>query len=299
MTVLCKCILQFCVRIANFAASLNLETKMELKKLTVRTLSGIIYCGIIVGCILIGHEAVAIMASALATIAAIEFSKINSDLNARRIPTLLLDIAGCIALCFGVYVYPIILWVAIMIARFVEELYVNDNKPLHNLANSMMTQIYIGIPLACAVGISYLFSRPEALLAVFLFLWINDTGAFLVGSTIGRHRLFERISPKKSWEGFFGGAAFTVAAALLFCYTCSGFFGFDNDALLWIGLAVVAVIFGTWGDLVESMIKRTLNIKDSGNIIPGHGGILDRIDSLLLAAPAVLIYLILWEVMRV
>ena len=78
----------------------------------------------------------------------------------------------------------------------------------------------------------------------------------------------------------------------------SGFFGFDNDALLWIGLAVVTVIFGTWGDLVESMIKRTLNIKDSGNIIPGHGGILDRIDSLLLAAPAVLIYLILWVLLR-
>ncbi len=269
---------------------------MDLKKLSIRTLSGIIYCGIIIGCILTGHEAVAIMASAFATIAIIEFSKICSELNTNRIPTLLLDIAGCICLCFGVYIFPIVLWIAVMIARFIEELYIKDGRPLQNLAHSMMGQIYIGMPLACAVGISYLFSRPEALLAVFFFLWINDTGAFLIGSAFGRHHLFERISPKKSWEGFFGGLVFNLAAATIFCYLCPGFFGFDSNLLMWLGLASVITIFGTWGDLVESLIKRTLNIKDSGNLIPGHGGILDRIDSLLLAAPAVLLYLIVTNI---
>lgn len=267
---------------------------MDLKKLTVRTLSGIIYCGIIIGCILAGHEAVAIMASVFAVLAIIEFSKICSDLNVRRIPTLLLDIAGCISLCFGVYIFPILLWIAIMTWRFIEELYINDDQPLRNLAHSMMSQIYIGVPLGCAVGISYMFNKPETLLAVFLFLWINDTGAFLVGSTIGRHRLFERISPKKSWEGFFGGLIFNLVAALIFCMYCSDFFGLESNLPLWLGLSAVVSIFGTWGDLVESLIKRTLHIKDSGKILPGHGGILDRIDSLLLAAPAVLVYLTLW-----
>lgn len=267
---------------------------MEIKKLATRTLSGLIYCGIIIACILLGYDAVAIMASVFAAIAVVEFSKICSDLTSRRIPTLLLDIAGCICLCFSSYIYPIMLWVAVMIARFVEELYINDENPLRNLAHSFMSQIYIGVNLGCAVGIATLFNRPETLLAVFLFLWINDTGAFLVGCSIGKHRLFERISPKKSWEGFFGGLVFNLAAAYIFCQYCSEFFGLDKNLLMWLGMAAVVTVFGTWGDLVESLIKRTLHIKDSGNIIPGHGGILDRIDSLLLAAPAVLIYLMLW-----
>ncbi len=267
---------------------------MDLKKLSVRTLSGIVYCGIIVGCILAGYEAVTILASVFAVLALIELSRICSGLDTKKIPTLLLDIAGCVSLCFGIYIFPILLWIAIMIGRFVEELYLNDDTPLKNLANSMMSQIYVGVPLGCTVGISYLFNRPETLLAVFLFLWINDTGAFLVGSTIGRHRLFERISPKKSWEGFFGGLLFNLAAATLFCRFCPDFFGLESNTGLWLGLATVVTIFGTWGDLVESLIKRTLHIKDSGNIIPGHGGVLDRIDSLLLAAPAVLVYLTIW-----
>lgn len=269
---------------------------MDLKKLSLRTLSGVIYCGIIIGCILFGHEAVAIMASVFAALSVIEFSRISSDITPRRIPTLLLDIAGVICLCFGVYIFPLLLWIAVIVARMIEELYINDNRPIENLAHSFMGQIYIGVPLACAVAISYLFSRPEALLSVFFLLWINDTGAFLVGSSIGKHRLFERISPKKSWEGFLGGFIISLCAAAIFSYFCSGFFGFEKNLPFWLGLAGVVTIFGTWGDLVESLIKRSLHIKDSGNIIPGHGGILDRIDSLLLAAPAVLIYLILWSV---
>lgn len=269
---------------------------MDLKKLAIRTLSGIIYCGIIVTCVLLGQEAVTIMASAFSVLAVIEFSKISSDLNIRRIPTLLLDIAGCICLCFGIYGFPLILWIAVMCARLIEELYINDNTPLRNIAHSFMSQIYIGVPMACTVAIASLSRCPEALLAVFFFLWINDTGAFLVGSAIGKHRLFERISPKKSWEGFFGGLFFSLIAATIFSYKCPEFFGFENNVPMWIGLAIVTTIFGTWGDLVESLIKRTLHIKDSGNIVPGHGGILDRIDSLLLAAPAVFIYLILWRI---
>ena len=126
-------------------------------------------------------------------------------------------------------------------------------------------------------------------LSIFVFLWVNDSGAYCVGSLIGRHKLFPRISPGKSWEGSIGGAVFVLAAA----YAISYFL--DTKEMLampvWLGLGLVVVIFGTWGDLVESLFKRTLGIKDSGNILPGHGGMLDRFDSSLLAIPAAVIYL--------
>ena len=126
-------------------------------------------------------------------------------------------------------------------------------------------------------------------LSIFIFLWVNDSGAYCVGSLIGRHKLFPRISPGKSWEGSIGGAVFVLAAA----YAISYFL--DEEQMLtmpaWLGLGLVVVVFGTWGDLVESLFKRTLGIKDSGNILPGHGGMLDRFDSSLLAIPAAVVYL--------
>ncbi|MDE6340407.1 MAG: phosphatidate cytidylyltransferase, partial [Muribaculaceae bacterium] len=181
---------------------------MDFKKLLTRTLSGIIYCAIIILCILWSSSAVTVMASAFATLAVIEFTKMTSGNLSKRIPTLLLDIAGCICLCCGTYIIPIALWLIVIICRFIEELYIKDEDPLKSLGTSALSQIYIGVPLGCMVAIAYLFARPEALLAVFFFLWINDTGAFLTGSLFGRHKLFERISPKKSWEGFIGGYIF-------------------------------------------------------------------------------------------
>ncbi len=133
-------------------------------------------------------------------------------------------------------------------------------------------------------------------LIMFIMIWLNDTGAYCVGSLLGKRRLFPRLSPKKSWEGFWGGMAFCIAAGA----TC--YFAFNHDEVMlwgnrslsaWIGFGIVVCIFSTWGDLFESMIKRTVGAKDSGKLIPGHGGILDRIDSLLLTAPAAFIYLLL------
>ena len=124
---------------------------------------------------------------------------------------------------------------------------------------------------------------------MFVMIWLNDTGAFLVGSAIGSHRLFARLSPKKSWEGFFGGFAFSIIAGYLAHSLLPEYFaGYSANALGLLG-AIVSVI-STWGDLFESMIKRQMGVKDSGNLIPGHGGILDRIDSLLFVAPATFIF---------
>ena len=127
---------------------------------------------------------------------------------------------------------------------------------------------------------------PYFALALFVLIWLNDTGAYCVGSLLGKHRLFERISPKKSWEGFGGGLLFALLASLLFAHLQPAY-----STVQWIGLAVVVVVFGTWGDLIESLLKRQLGIKDSGHLLPGHGGMLDRFDSVLLAIPAAYIYI--------
>lgn len=268
---------------------------MNIKKLGIRTVSGLIYCLIIVGCILLGPYGVLGLGIALTIGACIEFASICNDLDQRHIPTMLLEIAGCITLCFAYEIYPLVIWLAIMIMRAIEELYINSDKPLHNLAHSFMSQIYIGIPMAIMTTVAFIIS-PMILLAIFFLIWINDTGAFLIGCSIGRHKLFERISPKKTWEGFIGGLLFSVGSSALFYYFGNDFFGMEKVAAnlgIWLGLGGIVAIFGTWGDLIESMIKRNLNIKDSGNLIPGHGGILDRIDSLLLVLPAVFIYIII------
>jgi phosphatidate cytidylyltransferase len=142
--------------------------------------------------------------------------------------------------------------------------------------------------------------NPMLPLSVFIFLWMNDTGAYCIGSLIGRHKLFPRISPAKSWEGSIGGAIVVLLVAYGINILDNGGlylndFGIKPCGMLsmpeWLGLGLVVVIFGTWGDLIESLFKRTLGIKDSGSILPGHGGMLDRFDSSLLAIPAAVVYL--------
>jgi len=127
---------------------------------------------------------------------------------------------------------------------------------------------------------------PKLLIAVFVLIWIYDSGAYLVGVSIGKHRLFERISPKKSWEGAIGG----TLTAMLAAYFISGFIP-EIKLVHWLAISILTVVSSTFGDLTESMFKRYFGIKDSGNILPGHGGILDRFDSLFFAAPFVVTYL--------
>ena len=130
-------------------------------------------------------------------------------------------------------------------------------------------------------------------LSVFVFLWMNDTGAYLCGSLLGKHKLFPRISPGKSWEGSIGGAVLVIIVAVGIWYLTEqyGVNDLQLSMMEWIGMGLTVVVFGTWGDLIESLFKRTLGIKDSGTILPGHGGMLDRFDSSLLAIPATVVYL--------
>ncbi len=191
-------------------------------------------------------------------------------------------------------------YILCVIYLFVAELYLKNESPILSWAYTMLGQMYIAFPLSLinilafgngdvSVGGSANMLLP---LSVFILLWANDTGAYCTGSLLGRHKLFPRISPAKSWEGSIGGGVLSIiVAALIGHYGANGAGTKGMDIMVWIGLGVVVVVFGTWGDLVESLFKRTIGVKDSGKILPGHGGMLDRFDSSLLAIPAVVVYL--------
>lgn len=183
-------------------------------------------------------------------------------------------------------------YIVIVAYIFIRQLFDTEGKALDNYAYFTLSQVYAALPLAllnilATAGAgsesSYFYLIP---ISVFALVWCNDTGAFFVGCSIGRHKMFERVSPKKTWEGFAGGAIVAIAAAVI----ASKFFTIMN-VWEWAGMAAVVVISGTLGDLIESSMKREMQIKDSGNMLPGHGGILDRFDSTLLATPCVLLYL--------
>jgi phosphatidate cytidylyltransferase len=173
-------------------------------------------------------------------------------------------------------------------AVFIQELFKKPGAPFTNIAYTYLGLLFTIVPFTFFHAMAYLngtfnFHFP---LAFLLLLWANDTGAYLVGSRLGRTKLFERHSPKKTWEGLIGGMVITAGMA----YTISIYYT-EIDLQEWIWVAVLISCFGTTGDLIESMFKRSIDVKDSGNILPGHGGLLDRFDGLLMAAPIVYGYL--------
>ena len=186
-----------------------------------------------------------------------------------------------------------------IIYLMIAELYLKAEDPIHNWAYTMMSQLYIALPFSLLNVLAFRSNGQEIMysyltpLCVFVFLWINDAGAYICGSMLGRHKLFPRISPGKSWEGSIGGGLLVIAAAVLLWHITEqyGANELGLSAIEWAGLGLVIVVFGTWGDLIESLFKRTLGIKDSGNVLPGHGGMLARFDSTLMAVPAAVVYL--------
>ena len=193
-----------------------------------------------------------------------------------------------------------------VIYLFCSGLFTRNEDPIHDWAYAMMSQMYIALPFSCLTILAFRGYGDTGMVvynmllpvSIFVFLWINDTGAYCTGSLLGRHKLFPRVSPGKSWEGSIGGAVFVLLVAVLVSYidenamlASMGAMPTGLNVLEWMGLGLTVVVFGTLGDLVESLFKRTLGIKDSGNILPGHGGMLDRFDSSLMAIPAAVVYL--------
>lgn len=273
---------------------------MKKKNIIIRSVSGAVYAGLLVGAVLSGGIWIILLTSLLAMIGVYEFTAMTCEGKYPRFASLL-DISAAIILqiaagiCFTgtrkVFVTLMMVYILLMVARTVAQLYAVHRNPVNSLSRSMMAQMYVSMPLAM-FGMLYFIFGPQVMLALLIFIWVNDTGAFCVGSTLGRHKLFERISPKKTWEGFWGGMLFCVIAAFIMRGCFAQYYGmFSYGDLCRMGILVS--IFATLGDLVESQIKRTCAVKDSGRLIPGHGGILDRIDSLLLVVPISMIYLFL------
>ena len=184
-----------------------------------------------------------------------------------------------------------LLWLNIffMASIFIIELYQHEQLPFDKIAKLILGYVYVIFPFIMFTGLGYIVSGEynfEIPLGFLFLVWTNDSGAYVFGITLGKNRLFERISPKKSWEGFFGGM---IIAAITSFFISKYFTSISLEH--WISISIIIVVFGTLGDLVESMLKRSKDVKDSGTILPGHGGILDRFDALLIAAPMVYAYL--------
>lgn len=277
-----------------------------MKNFIIRTITGIIFVAAIVSCFL-RPEAMVLLFSIITGLTVWEFTGLVNEREDVTVNRFISTVAGVYFLyamtyyCSDMYAgiaksVVFIPYLVTIVYLLVAELYLKQKDPIQDWAYTMLAQMYIALPFSLinvlafnATSEGYVAFNTLLPLSIFIFLWVNDSGAYCVGSLLGRHKLFPRISPGKSWEGSIGGAVFVLAAA----YAISYFL--DTDQMLampvWLGLGLVVVVFGTWGDLVESLFKRTLGIKDSGNILPGHGGMLDRFDSSLLAIPAAVIYL--------
>lgn len=176
---------------------------------------------------------------------------------------------------------------------FLFELYRNLENPFTNVAFTFFGLLYVAVPFAL---LNYLPNpgfhegvyQHNIVLGFFFLIWVNESGAYLVGSAIGRNRLFERVSPKKTWEGTTGGGVLCLITA----WIVSIYFK-ELSLINWIVIGLLVVVFSTYGDLFESMFKRSIKAKDSGRLLPGHGGILDRFDGMIMAVPFVYVYL-LW-----
>ncbi len=276
-----------------------------MKNFIIRTITGIIFVAAIVASFL-RPEAMVLLFSIITGMTIWEFSGLVNERENVSINRFISTVAGVYFFyamtyyCSGLYEgttksVVFIPYLITIIYLMIAELYLKQADPIQDWAYTMLAQMYIALPFSLLNVLAFTQTGSGIIafntllpLSVFVFLWVNDSGAYCVGSLIGKHKLFPRISPGKSWEGSIGGAIFVLAAAWAISYFI------DNTMLTlpeWLGLGLVVVIFGTWGDLVESLFKRTLGIKDSGNVLPGHGGMLDRFDSSLMAIPAAVVYL--------
>ena len=276
-----------------------------MHKFLIRAASGIIYAAVIVAAILGGQWSIYALALVFSSIGVCELLHMSIGYSRRTLPIYIIQVLQVILFVtvIGLSLQLPVEWIGTLTIVFVLLLIpyyffsrrILDVNLKEFLNSSMLKPIgygvgYLGIPLALMV----LCTLPRLALLVFVLLWINDSGAYIVGSLTGRHKLSPSISPNKTWEGFIGGCLLTVAGAVLLGNYCDDFFGLaDLTLLTWIMIGVITCVFGTIGDLLESKIKRFYSVKDSGHWIPGHGGILDRIDSFLIAYPFVAIMLLL------
>lgn len=263
-----------------------------------RSISGTLFVTIILGAIILGRYSFFLVFLVLMELTLYEFYRLT--LKARTKPQYIYGLVLGALLFLANYFYAVGIigyyiflgFIPLTISIFIIELYRNHQKALHNIAFTLLGIVYVAIPFSLInyftlshspLQIGY---NTNILIGFFILLWANDSGAYAVGLSIGKNKLFPRISPKKSWEGLIGGLFTTILAAWIL-----SLFFYEVSLFNWIVIGVITASMGIFGDLVESMFKRSVNVKDSGKIIPGHGGMLDRFDSVLLSAPIVFVYL--------
>lgn len=277
-----------------------------MKKLFVRTVTGMVYVAVIVLAMTLHPYAYLTLFMLVVGLSLHEFHTLIWHNNGTEASTLYppknfsrwLEIAGGIYLFAASFFYasgrmseiiyaPYLLF---LIFILIAGLYHKRENPVNRWAMTLFLQFYcaglfsmLNFVMFDPVDKTY---HPYYGLLIFIFIWLNDTGAYIVGTAFGKHRLFPRVSPMKSWEGFAGGLVIAWIAALALAGSYP-----EVSWYHWMAFATMIVVFGTWGDLVESLIKRTYGVKDSGTLLPGHGGILDRFDSMMLATPAIWLYL--------
>lgn len=259
-----------------------------------RFISGLLFVVILTGCIFLHPICFFILFFAINVLGLLEFSNMGKRMGVRiNLPVYL--VCGAMLFTAG-FLHAYVgyrdgyLWC--FIATFVlsiRELFRQKGNGFQNLAFSFYGLFYLSFPFTLLIYLPYMTSqewRPEIVFFPFLLVWINDTFAYLFGSQFGKHKLFPRISPKKSWEGAIGGSVATIAAGVAIAPYIDGLSIVNS-----IVISCIVAVFGVLGDLLESMFKRNIEVKDSGNIMPGHGGVLDRFDAILFVIPAVFVYL--------
>ena len=276
----------------------------KLKNMTIRAITGTIFVAAVVTCFL-RPEAMMFLFALVTALSVWEFTGLVNNSGDVRVNRFICTVAGVYlflafaGFCSGITPAAVFIpYLLTVVYLFISELYTKAPNPINNWAYTMLSQMYIALPFSM-INVVAFHSTGDAHvydyllpLSIFIFLWTNDTGAYISGSLLGRHKLFPRVSPGKSWEGSIGGGLLVLAVAALVGYLANSSEGGHTLSIpAWMGLGLVVLFFGTWGDLVESLFKRTLGIKDSGNILPGHGGMLDRFDSSLMAFPAAVVYL--------
>lgn len=279
----------------------------KMKNLIVRTITGILFVAIMVVCFLQAEAMIAVFAL-ITGLTVWEFTGLVNERDDVQVNRFLSTVAGIyfflavaglqIGMTAGFAIF--IPYLLTIVYLFISELYAKNKDAIQSWAYTMLGQMYIALPLSM-INVLAFQPAPDGQgvqfdtllpLSIFIFLWTNDTGAYCSGSLFGRHKLFPRISPGKTWEGSIGGGVLVlIVAAIIGMIAGRGTDAHILNLWQWLGLGLVVAVVGTWGDLVESLFKRTLGIKDSGNILPGHGGMLDRFDSSLMAIPVAVIYL--------
>ena len=258
-----------------------------------RTLSGIIFVGCIVTCVLSHFWALGGLILVVCLLAVDEFHRLTGSPRSLRIYAALSTSLLWSVAAFHTYPWMPALglaYIALLIVCMLDEIWNLSGKPLQNWGNMLISQIMIAMPLCTMLLLESL--DKWLLLALFVLIWVNDTGAYCIGTLTakrpqGNHKMTPHISPKKSWEGLIGGIVFCllVAYVLAQCGWFDAISAHEHDILVALIFAALTSLFGTMGDLMESLFKRSIGVKDSGHFMPGHGGILDRFDSLLLASP--------------